>query len=183
MEPHNPNASEGEASEVLQIRRRKEFPARYRCGRTGCSSLTARLAVAELEVSERREDAKRLAVEGADDGVLDKAEAKLRAAQDRVATLSSALAETKQKITVLEAEQAAAADKKLRSETVAEIDKAGSGSVALARPEATSALKYRNTSRTIGMVNGTWSLAEAANACIPEQSGATSEMRAEMVAS
>ena len=115
--------------------------------------------------------------------MLDKAEAKLRAAQDRVATLSSALAETKQKITVLEAEQAAAADKKLRSETVAEIDKAGSGSVALARPEVTSALKYRNTSRTIGMVNGTWSLAEAANACIPEQSGATSEMRAEMVAS
>jgi hypothetical protein len=55
--------------------------------------------------------------------------------------------------------------------------------VALARPEVTSALKYRNTSRTIGMVNGTWSLAEAANACIPEQSGATSEMRAEMVAS
>ena len=53
----------------------------------------------------------------------------------------------------------------------------------LARPEVTSALKYRNTSRTIGMVNGTWFLAEAANACIPEQSGATSEMRAEMVAS
>ena len=49
--------------------------------------------------------------------------------------------------------------------------------------QVTSALKYRNTSRTIGMVNGTWSLAEAANACIPEQSGATSEMRAEMVAS
>jgi hypothetical protein len=101
----------------------KNFQRDIDAARTSCSSLTARLAVAELEVSERREDAKRLAVEGADDGVLDKAEAKLRAAQDRVATLSSALAETKQKITVLEAEQAAAADKKLRSETVAEIDK------------------------------------------------------------
>ena len=101
----------------------KNFQRDIDAARTSCSSLTARLAVAELEVSERREDAKRLAVEGAHDGVLDKAEAKLRAAQDRVATLSSALAETKQKITVLEAEQAAAADKKLRSETVAEIDK------------------------------------------------------------
>ena len=74
----------------------KNFQRDIDAARTGCSSLTARLAVAELEVSERREDAKRLAVEGADHGVLDKAEAKLRAAQDRVATLSSALAETKQ---------------------------------------------------------------------------------------
>jgi hypothetical protein len=93
--------------------------------RASCTTLTSRLAKAELEVSERRGDAKRLACDSADDGVLDKAEAKLRAAQDRVTTLSSALGETQQKLSSLEAEQASAIDQKTRAETAATITKLG----------------------------------------------------------
>ncbi|WGR82507.1 hypothetical protein MTX25_34340 [Bradyrhizobium sp. ISRA432] len=58
-----------------------------------------------------------------DDAGLDAAEASLRAAQDRAATLKTALTEMNQQLADLERAKEDAADKKLRAETAAEIDR------------------------------------------------------------
>jgi hypothetical protein len=84
--------------------------------------LTERLATAGSVVIEKKESTKRLAVDGADDAALDKAEAAVRAASDRVGTLTVAILEVGNTISVLEAEQAAAADQKVRAATVVELE-------------------------------------------------------------
>jgi hypothetical protein len=84
--------------------------------------LTDRLAVAAESVKERLKTARRLAVDGADDKALDVAEAAVRAARDRVDTLTIAIREVENTISVLEAEQAAAADQKVRAATVVELE-------------------------------------------------------------
>lgn len=84
--------------------------------------LTDRLKLAESAVADSRAVAQRLARDGADDDALDPAEAALRAQQDRVVTLTAALAELNQQVARLESESADFADKKLRSETAAAID-------------------------------------------------------------
>lgn len=84
--------------------------------------LTERRAIAESVVIEKKESTKRLAVDGADDAVLDKAEAAVRAASDRVDTLTVAIREVENNISVLVAEQAAAADQKVRAATVVELE-------------------------------------------------------------
>jgi hypothetical protein len=84
--------------------------------------LTERLAIAESVVIEKKESTKRLAVDGADDAALDKAEAAVRVARDRVETLTVAIREVETIISVLEAEQAAAADQKVRAATVVELE-------------------------------------------------------------
>jgi hypothetical protein len=84
--------------------------------------LTERLAAAELAIIEKKEAAKKLAVDSADDDALDKAEAAVRAARDRVDTLSVAIQEVEQTIARLEAEQAKAADDALRAKTVVELE-------------------------------------------------------------
>ncbi len=88
-------------------------------------NLLERLKAAEAAIPERRAAAQRLAVDGADDAALDRAEDDLRKAQDRVATLSAALDEVKAQIVVFEKEQAERADKKQRQATAGEIEQIG----------------------------------------------------------
>jgi len=57
-----------------------------------------------------------------DDADLDRAEAALRAAQDRSATLKAALTEVDQQLEALERTKAEIADRKLRAQTAAEIE-------------------------------------------------------------
>jgi hypothetical protein len=60
---------------------------------------------------------------GVDDAALDQAEAALRAASDRVSTLTAALAESEQQVVALERERDALADRKVRAATAAQIEK------------------------------------------------------------
>jgi len=90
--------------------------------RAALAKLAARHAAAESAILERRAEAQSLARDGADDGMLDIAEAALRGAQDRVVTLAAALADTKQQVVTLERVRAELADKKLRLETAAALD-------------------------------------------------------------
>jgi hypothetical protein len=89
--------------------------------RVSRDKLTQRLTDAEANVQIKRSAAQALARSGADDSALDKAEAILRAAQDRVSTLAAALVETNAELAVLEADQAAAADKAQRADTADKI--------------------------------------------------------------
>jgi hypothetical protein len=100
--------------------------------RTARAKLADRLATAQTAVIERQTSTRALARDGADDRALDAAEAALRAAQDRVATLIAALGDAETQVAALESEQAHLADQKLRAETAAaievmaqEIEKAG----------------------------------------------------------
>jgi hypothetical protein len=100
--------------------------------RAGRVKLSDRLTAAQSAVTERQAATRALACDGADDGALDAAEAALRAAQDRVATLSAALGDADTQVAVLESEQAHLADQRLRAESAAaieamahEIEKAG----------------------------------------------------------
>jgi hypothetical protein len=88
-----------------------------------CDNLAERLKTAEAAVVERRNAAHQLARDGVDDNALDTAEAALRAAQDRVTTLTAALADVRKDVAGLEAEAAAHADQKQRAATAAEIEK------------------------------------------------------------
>jgi hypothetical protein len=90
--------------------------------RDSLAKLTERLATAESVVIEKKESTKKLAVEGADDKALDVAEGAVRAARDRVDTLTVATREVENTISLLEAEQAAAADQKVRAATVVELE-------------------------------------------------------------
>jgi hypothetical protein len=87
------------------------------------SDIEARLKAAEVRVTDARNVAHGLARDGADDRALDVAEAALRAAQDRVGTLTAALADIRRDVAALEAEAAAIADKKMRAATAVEIEK------------------------------------------------------------
>ncbi len=100
----------------------KKLAADVDRARAAHTKLAERLTAAEVIVTERRAAAQCLARDGADDVDLDAAEAQLRAAIDRTATLTSALAETAAQVAALEEAIAKAADKKLRSETAAAIE-------------------------------------------------------------
>jgi hypothetical protein len=93
--------------------------------RASRDGLINRLKAAELAATERKTAAQRLARDGADDTTLDEAEAELRRAQDRVTTLTAALAEIEQQVASLECARDDAADKKLRAETALAIEKLG----------------------------------------------------------
>src|SRR5450631_3105488 len=86
------------------------------------TKLAERLAAAETAVIEKKATTKRLAVEGADDSVLDKAEAACRAAQDRVSTLTVAILEVENNIADLVAEKFKQEDEKIRAATVLELE-------------------------------------------------------------
>jgi hypothetical protein len=90
--------------------------------RANHAKLTQRLTEAQSMVDARRSAAKDLARNGAADSELDKAEAQLRAAVDRVDTLTAALAETAAEIKVHEADEAAAADKAQRESIATEVE-------------------------------------------------------------
>ncbi len=100
----------------------KRLARNLEAARASRDNLIERLKVAEALIPERRGAAQKLACDGADDVALDYAEAELRRAQDRVATLSAALDEVKVQIVALEKEQAERADTKQRQATAAEIE-------------------------------------------------------------
>jgi hypothetical protein len=83
--------------------------------------LSAKLAETEAAIIERRSAAQALARDGADDSMLEKAEAAIRGAQDRAATIAGALADVVQQLAILEQTKLETADRKLRSETAAEV--------------------------------------------------------------
>ncbi|WBL76030.1 hypothetical protein I3J27_23705 [Bradyrhizobium xenonodulans] len=83
--------------------------------------VSARLADCDQAVTRHLTSAKDCALSG-DEAGLDAAQTSLRAAQDRAVTLRSALSEIDRKITDLEHAKAEMADRKLRSETAAEIE-------------------------------------------------------------
>lgn len=84
--------------------------------------LSTKLAECDQAIARHASAAKDSALSG-DDAGLDAAEASLRAAQDRAATLKRALTEMNQRLADLERAKEDAADKKLRAETAAEIDR------------------------------------------------------------
>lgn len=82
-----------------------------------------RLALAEQAVKERHAAVRRFALDGADDDALDKAEAALRAAQDRARTLADALADADTYVREAEQRRDAAEAQKRRGEVATEIEK------------------------------------------------------------
>jgi hypothetical protein len=91
--------------------------------RVNQNRLVERSKAAELMVSERRAEAQRLARDGANDSELDAAEAALRSAQDRRSTLAAALVDVERQVQDLERAQDDLADRKLRAESAAIIEK------------------------------------------------------------
>jgi hypothetical protein len=84
--------------------------------------LTARLTAAEDAVVARRREAETLALDGADDRSLDKAEGALRAALDRLSTISAASTEADKLVALLETRLADMRDKQTRAATAAEVE-------------------------------------------------------------
>jgi hypothetical protein len=84
--------------------------------------LAERLRDAEIAVADLRQEAERLALDGADDSVLSAAEARTRETVDRVMTLQAALTQSKTAIANLERERDEQADRKTREATSVEIE-------------------------------------------------------------
>lgn len=101
----------------------KQMASDIAAARTNRDRLAARLVEAEHAVLERRSAAQRLALDGADDMLLDKAEAALRASQDRATTLASAITDAEQHLVTFEKAQAEYQDQKTRAATAAECEK------------------------------------------------------------
>jgi multidrug efflux pump subunit AcrA (membrane-fusion protein) len=83
--------------------------------------LSAQLVEFEQAIERHAAAAKQAALNG-DDADLDRAEAALRAAQDRSNTLKAALGDVEQNLKALDRSKAEIADRKLRAETAAEIE-------------------------------------------------------------
>ncbi len=81
--------------------------------------LARRLNTAEMFVTDRREAGERLALDGASDEALGRAEASTRAAEDRARTLRAALAQLEAQITEMERELGATVERRYR-DTVAD---------------------------------------------------------------
>jgi hypothetical protein len=84
--------------------------------------LRGQLADAEAAIATHKEQAKTAAVTGADSHVLDLAEIAIRAAQDRTATLTSAIATVSQQLAALETAHSAAQDKEQREATAQSVE-------------------------------------------------------------
>jgi len=91
--------------------------------RANRDKLAERLRASELALSERGAYVQRLARDGANDPELDDAEAALRSAQDRRSTLAAALVDVERQVLDLERAHDDLADKKVRAETTAAIEK------------------------------------------------------------
>ena len=89
---------------------------------TNRERVSARLAECDHAIGRNAVAAKDCALIG-DDAGLDVAEASLRSAQDRAVTLRSALTELDQQLANLELTKAEMADRKVRAETAAEIER------------------------------------------------------------
>src|ERR1700738_2792166 len=87
-----------------------------------CTRLATKLAAAEQAVIARRSEAQQLALDGADDAALDKAEAALRGALDRQGTISAASAEAAKLLALLESRLAEMHDREARAAPAAECE-------------------------------------------------------------
>jgi hypothetical protein len=86
-------------------------------------NLAERLKAAEAALGERRDAAERLAIAGAADAQLDRAETDMRAAEDRAKTLQAALAHLDEQIVVTERELADAKAQRDRDMMADELEK------------------------------------------------------------
>jgi hypothetical protein len=84
--------------------------------------LATKLAAAEQAVTARRSEAQQLALDGADDAALDKAEAALHGALDRQSTIDAASAEATKLVALLESRLAEMHDRETRAKTAAEVE-------------------------------------------------------------
>jgi hypothetical protein len=107
---------------LFRMNPEKQMASDIAAARTNRDRMSARLLEAEQAVVERRRSAQRLALDGADDLLLDKAEAALRASQDRATTLASAITDAEQHLAALEKAQAEYQDQKTRAATAAEAE-------------------------------------------------------------
>jgi hypothetical protein len=96
-------------------------------------SLVRRLDTAEMFVTDKREAGERLAVDGASDQALGRAEAATRAAEDRARTLRAALAQLDEQIAEIERELRAAVERRYR-DSVADWLEARAAAIAQAGP-------------------------------------------------
>ncbi len=87
--------------------------------------LADRLSAAEVALAEKRAAAERLAIAGATNAELDRAEADMRAADDRVKTLRSALEQLEQQIAISERELADAKAQRDRDMVADELEAMG----------------------------------------------------------
>jgi hypothetical protein len=114
--------------------------------------LSAKLAESEQAVSRHADTAKQAALTG-DDAELDRAEASLRAAQDRRTSLRTALTDVEQQLEALERKKAELADQKVRSETAAEIERLVRGLTEIgAEFDATAECLSEYTRRSVPIV-------------------------------
>jgi chromosome segregation ATPase len=97
----------------------KKLQADLDAARTDCVTLAARVTAAEQAVLERQAEARKLARDNADEATLDTANANVRKAQDRLATLAAALDEAKAAVADLERQVTEQTDRKVRAESAA----------------------------------------------------------------
>ncbi|CCE00660.1 hypothetical protein [Bradyrhizobium sp. STM 3809] len=99
----------------------RDLESKLKAKRTSRDDLTERRKAAEAAAAVLREKAVKLASDGGDDAALSAAEAAMRREQDRVATLTEALANIDSAIANLEREIASLVDQRCRAETAAAV--------------------------------------------------------------
>ena len=120
-------------------------------------SLAERLNTAEAMLGERRDAAERLALAGAPDAQLDRAETHMRAAEDRAKTLRTAMAQLDEQIVTIERELADAKAQRDRDMMADELEKMVAA-IERAAPEfdaAATALVAAVTKSAASMLEGT----------------------------
>jgi hypothetical protein len=137
------------------------------------SKLTLRLSDAESAVISATSAVQQLAINGAEDPVLDAAEAKVRALTARVTTLKSAITKNEFDLGALERERAKVADKQLRRETATEIAELAVGLEETAKAldpvlERMAELAGRATKYHIFVEQGLLNFAASSRAQIPD---------------
>jgi hypothetical protein len=103
-------------------KRQRDLESKLKAASASRDDLLARRKVAEAAAATHRAKASELAAEGADDKTLSAAENAMRREQDRVTTLSDAIARVEITIANLESEIAQVVDQRCRAETAAAVN-------------------------------------------------------------
>jgi hypothetical protein len=104
------------------VRRQRDLEAKLKTSVADRDKVADRLRTFEARVTERRDAARALVRDGGDDAKLTAIESEMRAAQDRVATLTGGIADLDKAIADLEHEIAAIVDQRCRAKTAAAIN-------------------------------------------------------------
>jgi hypothetical protein len=99
------------------VQAQKAAEAALRAKRRDRDNLAERLGIAEAAITSYRAQARQLAADGGDDKAISAAEGKMRDSQDRVQTLTGALADVDKTIAGLERDIDQIVDKRCRAET------------------------------------------------------------------